>query len=327
MKKKSNFRTSLGKDNDSTVLLFIWLGEIHNFSILPQDEERKLIELWQKQRNFEARDKLIRHNLKFATWLAKKFRDRGVEYLDLIQEATIGLIISIDKFDLNLPFKLISCASWWIKFRIHSCIRSSGNSVYIPQNIYALISKIQKIKRKLYQEFGRWPSADEIADEGNLSLKEVIDILAIIKRRYISLNSSAYENKDGKETPFSFFVKGSCLNPETILLAKEEIREVKKVVKNIKLLLKECRTISERQRLIFLLRYRIEKIEDDPQKTALEDVGKNNRIKITREGVKLSIESTWHKLHMAGLPKKINHDWLIDASEKLYILKEATISL
>ncbi len=322
MENNSAFRTGLGKNYGPDDLLSMWFEEIHKFPILSQNEERRLIRLWQECGDIQARDKVIHHNLQFATWLAKKFSNRGAEDLDLIQEATIGLIVAIDKFDLNLPFNFISCASWCIKLHIYGCIKNSNNSVYISKNLYALIVKIKNIKKKLYHEFERWPSAEEISDETKIPLKKVTDALVIINREFISLNSPIYENKDGEQTPFSSIVKGPCPSPETMLLAREEAKKIREEIKKIKHLLNNSSNVSKKQRLIFFLRYGLE-TDGNLQEIPLEEVGKNPKIKITREAVRQNVERIWHKLHRAGIPKINNHDWLTNVADRLTILNEA----
>jgi len=167
-----------------------YLREIKKYPLLSKEEERELIKK-AKEDDEEARDKIIRSNLRFVVSIAKGYANQGLSLEDLIGEGNYGLIQALDRFDLNYENKFITYAVWWIRHYIFQAISSANSgSVKLPTNKQQILSKINKTRDLLEQRLQREPNIDEIENELGIKLDE----LANSGHNYLSIDNSYIED-------------------------------------------------------------------------------------------------------------------------------------
>jgi RNA polymerase primary sigma factor len=160
----------------------LYLREIQEVSPLTLEEEKVLaqqIELGEMHIAQSAKDKLVKHNLRLVVSIAKNYTNRGVPFLDLVQEGNIGLIKAIDRFDYRREYRLSTYATWWIKQAITRAITDHSRTIRLPVYLVDMINSITKASRKLVQKNGGDPTPEEIAKETNFPLHQVKRILKI----------------------------------------------------------------------------------------------------------------------------------------------------
>ena len=180
------FEEVKGTDRD---LVKMYLNEIGRFDRLTDEEEVELA-LKAKEGSKEARTQLINANLRLVVFTAKGYLNRGLSFLDLIQEGNKGLITAVDKFDVTKGYKFSTYATHWIKQAIQKGVINYGNAVRLPSYVVDMLSKINKTRNKLSKELGREPSYEEIANGvGDSITKEKVEELLTIKTDVISLQT------------------------------------------------------------------------------------------------------------------------------------------
>jgi RNA polymerase primary sigma factor len=127
----------------------------------------------QVEDSLNARDHLIRANTRLVVSIAKKYMSRGVPFLDLIQEGNLGLMKAVEKFDYRRGFRFSTYATWWIRQTITRAIADQGRTIRVPVHMSDRIRRLYRVARQLEQEYGRKPTADEIAEELNLEPRKV----------------------------------------------------------------------------------------------------------------------------------------------------------
>ena len=249
--------------NDSVKM---YLRDIGKYPLLTREEE---IELAKKieQGDTAARDKLINCNLRLVVSIAKKYMNRGLQFLDLIQEGNVGLMKAVDKFDYNRELKFSTYATWWIRQGIQRAISDQGRLIRIPVHMGDIISKLSKVTRQLVQEKGREPTTAELAERLDMPEEKILYI------QRISQDPVSFETPVGQEDD-SYL--GDFLE-DTNSLSPSEVAE-NKMLKE--LLLKVLSTLTPREQKVIRLRYGI----DDGRQRTLEEVGKE--FNVTRERIR-----------------------------------------
>jgi RNA polymerase primary sigma factor len=171
-----------------------YLREIGHVSLLTPEEEIKLAARI-RQGDQEALEKLTTANLRFVVSITKQYLNRGLSFGDLINEGNVGLIKAAKRFDETRGFKFISYAVWWIRQAIMQALAEQSRVVRLPLNRIGALNKIGKAFSNLEQEFEREPSANEIADELEMTEHEVIDTLKISSRHF-SLDAPMAQGED-----------------------------------------------------------------------------------------------------------------------------------
>ena len=172
----------------------MYLKEIGKVNLLTAEEEVELA-IRMSDGDEEAKSRMAEANLRLVVSIAKRYVGRGMLFLDLIQEGNLGLIKAVEKFDYTKGYKFSTYATWWIRQAITRAIADQARTIRIPVHMVETINKVIRVSRQLLQELGHDPSAEEIADEMNIPVDKVRDILKIAQEP-VSLETPIGEEED-----------------------------------------------------------------------------------------------------------------------------------
>ena len=262
----------------------MYLREIGRVSLLTYEEEVQLAKRVEKS-DKKAREKLINANLRLVVSIAKKYVNRGLTLLDLIEEGNIGLMRAVMKYDWRRGFKFSTYATWWIRQAITRAIADQARTIRIPVHMVETINKFNRISRKLMQELGREPTPEEVAMEMEIGPDKVREIIKV-SQEPASLEAPVGEEEDSRLGDFIQDASASPTDQATQALLKDHIREV-------------LATLSPREAKVLEYRFGL---EDGKQRT-LEEVGKE--FGVTRERIRQIEAKAIRKLRHPTRAKKL----------------------
>ncbi len=266
----------------------MYLKDIGKVPLLTAEEE---IELARKMEDGgiegeEAKKKLAEANLRLVVSIAKRYVGRGMLFLDLIQEGNLGLIKAVEKFDYTKGYKFSTYATWWIRQAITRAIADQARTIRIPVHMVETINKQIRVSRQLLQELGREPTPDEIAEEMNLPVERVREILKI-SQEPVSLETPIGEEEDSH---LGDFIQDENVpvpaEAAAFTLLKEQLVEV-------------LGTLTDREQKVLRLRFGL----DDGRARTLEEVGKE--FSVTRERIRQIEAKALRKLRHPSRSRKL----------------------
>lgn len=263
----------------------MYLKEIGRVPLLSADEEINLA-MAMESGDTEAKRKLVEANLRLVVSIAKRYVGRGMQFLDLIQEGNLGLIKAVEKFDYRRGYKFSTYATWWIRQAITRAIADQARTIRIPVHMVETINKLIRVSRQLVQDLGREPSAEEIAEQMDMTPDKVREILKI-SQDPVSLETPIGEEDDSHLG--DFIEDQEALAPSEAAafeLLKEQLEDV-------------LHTLTDREEKVLRLRFGL----DDGKPRTLEEVGK--KFSVTRERIRQIEAKALRKLRHPSRSKRL----------------------
>ena len=263
----------------------MYLKEIGKVPLLSAEEE---IELAKRMENGDqaAKKRLAEANLRLVVSIAKRYVGRGMLFLDLIQEGNLGLIKAVEKFDYRKGYKFSTYATWWIRQSVTRALADQARTIRVPVHMVETINKLIRVSRQLLQELGREPTPEEIAEEMDMPVDRVREILKI-SQEPVSLETPIGEEEDSH---LGDFIQDDNVpvpaDAAAFTLLKEQLVEV-------------LGTLTEREQKVLRLRFGL----DDGRARTLEEVGKE--FNVTRERIRQIEAKALRKLRHPSRSRKL----------------------
>ena len=263
----------------------VYLKEIGWVPLLTPEEEVELAERMAKG-DPAARKRLSEANLRLVVSIAKRYVGRGMQFLDLIQEGNLGLIKAVEKFDHTKGFKFSTYATWWIRQAITRAIADQARTIRIPVHMVETINKVKKVSSQLLHKNGHDPSAEEIAEELDMPIDKVREIMRVAQEP-VSLETPIGEEEDSH---LGDFIEDSDApapaDAASHTLLKEQLEDV-------------LSTLTPREKKVLELRFGLE----DGRNRTLEEVGKE--FNVTRERIRQIEAKALRKLRHPSRSKRL----------------------
>ena len=266
----------------------VYLKEIGRVPLLTPDEEIQLA-LDIKEGGYKgerAKQRLSEANLRLVVSIAKRYVGRGMQFLDLIQEGNLGLIKAVEKFDHTKGFKFSTYATWWIRQAITRAIADQARTIRIPVHMVETINKVKKVSSQLLHKNGHDPSAEEIAEELDMPIDKVREIMRVAQEP-VSLETPIGEEEDSH---LGDFIEDSDApapaDAASHTLLREQLEDV-------------LSTLTPREKKVLELRFGLE----DGRNRTLEEVGKE--FNVTRERIRQIEAKALRKLRHPSRSKRL----------------------
>ena len=263
----------------------VYLKEIGRVPLLSSEEEIDLA-IRIANGDVQAKQRLSEANLRLVVSIAKRYLGRGMQFLDLIQEGNLGLIKAVDKFDYTKGFKFSTYATWWIRQAITRAIADQARTIRIPVHMVETINKVKKVQSQLLHQNGHEPTPDEIADELDLPVDKVREIMRVAQEP-VSLETPIGEEEDshlGDFIPDDGAPAPADAASHTML--REQLSDV-------------LSTLTPREEKVLRLRFGLE----DGRSRTLEEVGKE--FNVTRERIRQNEAKALRKLRHPSRSRKL----------------------
>ena len=263
----------------------MYLKEIGRVPLLSGEEEVQLAQKME-QGDEEAKRRLAEANLRLVVSIAKRYVGRGMLFLDLIQEGNLGLIKAVEKFDYHKGYKFSTYATWWIRQAITRAIADQARTIRIPVHMVETINKLIRVSRSLLQELGREPVPEEIAQEMEIPVERVREIMKIAQEP-VSLETPIGEEEDSHLGDFIEDEDAPApAEAASFMLLKEQLEDV-------------LETLTSREKKVLQLRFGLE----DGRSRTLEEVGQV--FGVTRERIRQIEAKALRKLRHPSRSKKL----------------------
>ncbi len=263
----------------------MYLKEIGRVPLLTAQQEVELAKRMEAG-DEDAQKELAEANLRLVVSIAKRYVGRGMLFLDLIQEGNLGLIKAVEKFDYNKGYKFSTYATWWIRQAITRAIADQARTIRIPVHMVETINKLIRVSRQLLQKHGREPTLEEIAEEMEVSVDRVREIMKIAQEP-VSLETPIGEEEDSHLGDFiEDHDAPAPADAASFMMLREQLQEV-------------LGTLTEREKRVLKLRFGLE----DGKARTLEEVGKS--FNVTRERIRQIEAKALRKLRHPSRSKKL----------------------
>ena len=263
----------------------MYLKEIGKVALLTPEEEIELAKRM-AEGDEEAGRRMAEANLRLVVSIAKRYVGRGMLFLDLIQEGNLGLIKAVEKFDHTKGYKFSTYATWWIRQAITRSIADQARTIRIPVHMVETINKVIRVSRQLLQELGHDPTPEEVAEEMNMPVEKIRDILKIAQEP-VSLETPIGEEEDSH---LGDFIEDEGASEPSEAASFTFLREQ---------LMSVLSTLTPREEKVLRLRFGIE----DGRTRTLEEVGKE--FNVTRERIRQIEAKALRKLRHPSRSKKL----------------------
>ncbi|GAB1355236.1 RNA polymerase sigma factor RpoD [Erysipelotrichia bacterium] len=261
----------------------LYLQQLTKLSLATHDQEkefaRRILE-----GDPEAREALITANLRLVVSIAKKYTNRGLLFLDLIQEGNLGLLRSIEKFDYTMGYKFSTYSTWWIRQAITRALAEQSRVIRIPVHIMEIVNKVRKQIRMFVQEKGREPSMEELSARVDLPVDRIEEVVRLTQEP-VSLEISVGNKEDTSLE--NYISNDDAVSPEEAVIDSLLRDQICRVLE----------TLSDREQIVIKLRFGL----DDGTPRSLEEIGRI--LGVTRERVRQVEEKALKKLRASSTPK------------------------